>query len=348
MTTTRTATAMSREYLYQAEVVRVVLVVGVMVSVLFYEKVQLTTGGAIVPAYLALALPAPLLVITTLVAGWLTWLVVHVWLPRRRILYGRRKFEVEMLVGLALIMIGTLIASRVGEWQPVLFGLTGIGYLVPGIICHDMGRQGPRKTVLAIAATTGIIAVLVMLLSGVLRLLDRNPDDTRLELTGALGYPRQLVILAAAASVVLGMLIYARLGLRSGGFITGAYLALVAPRWPDLLFAGACALVTWLIVVRGLMPRLLLFGRRKLATMIMVSGIVTWAAELLVRSASHDRYVPWRGLTIVTLMAPALIANDAQRQGWERTLWGVALCGTGVLASMNLIGAAATALGLLG
>ena len=34
------------EYLFRPEVVRVALVVGVIVSMLFYERVQLTTGGS--------------------------------------------------------------------------------------------------------------------------------------------------------------------------------------------------------------------------------------------------------------------------------------------------------------
>ena len=47
------------EYLYSPDVVRVTLVMGVITSMLFYERLHLTTGGAIVPAYLALGLQAP-------------------------------------------------------------------------------------------------------------------------------------------------------------------------------------------------------------------------------------------------------------------------------------------------
>ncbi len=142
------------------------------------------------------------------------------------------------------------------------------------------------------------------------------------------------------------MLVFARLGLRSGGFITGAYLALVGPRWPDLVFALAMAVITWFVVVHLLMPRLLLFGRRKLSTMVLVGAIVAWAGELAVVLLTDGTYVPWRGLTVITLMVPALLANDAQRQGWERTLWGATLTGTGTYALMNLVAAVGGAAGL--
>ena len=68
---------------------------------------------------------------------------------------------------------------------------------------------------------------------------------------------------------------FARLGLRSGGFITGAYLALVAPRWADVVFAVVLAVATWFVVVKLLMPRLLLFGGRRLSTMVLVGAVLT-------------------------------------------------------------------------
>lgn len=336
-----------REYLFSPEVVRVAIVLGVVVSMLFYEKVQLTTGGAIVPAYLAVSLPHPLLIVTTLLAGLATWGVVHVWLPRHRILYGRRKFEVEVLVGLAFIMMGTLAATWLKAYSPMALALTGIGFLVPGIIAHDMGRQGPKRTLQAIVATTLILGVCVYVLVSVLALLDARPQGDAALLASVLGYPRELLIVAAAVSVIIGMGIFSHFGLRTGGFITGAYLALIGPRWPDIAFALVCAVVTWAIVVHGLMPRLLLFGRRKLATMVLIASLVTWSAELVTMYLTDGTFVPWRGLTVVTLMVPALLANDAQRQGWEKTLWGTALCSVGVYAVMNLIAAGATAAGIL-
>ena len=44
------------------------VVLGVIVSMLFYERLHLTTGGAIVPGYLAVFLPQPLFIGVTLLA----------------------------------------------------------------------------------------------------------------------------------------------------------------------------------------------------------------------------------------------------------------------------------------
>jgi poly-gamma-glutamate biosynthesis protein PgsC/CapC len=334
-----------REYLYSPELIRLAIVLGVVVSMMFYEKVQLTTGGAIVPAYLAISLPHPLMILSTVAAGLAAWGVTNVWLPKRRILYGRRKFDVELLVGLGFVAAGTIAAGVLGSYSPLLLSLSGMGFLIPGIIAHDMGRQGPKRTLQAIAATTLILALVIFVLEEVLRLLHAVPQGDPALLASVLGYPREFIIVAVVASVLLGMLLFDKLNIRAGGFVTGAYLALVGPRWAELAFALLSAVITYVIVVRLLMPKLLLFGRRKLASMILVAALVTWTGELVVMQLTDQSFVPWRGLTVVTLMIPALLANDAQRQGWERTLWGSALSGVGAYGVTNLAAAAAVLLG---
>ena len=241
------------EYLFQPEVVRVALVVGVIVSILFYERVQLTTGGAIVPAYLAMFLPAPVFVVTTVVGGYLTYLLVSVVLAKRTILYGRRKFEVEMLVGLAFVAVGTGLAHLLGGDRPLYVGLTGIGFLIPGVIAHDMFRQGPRKTFLALTATTSIVGLFVFVFASLLEVSPVGGDLPPLpDLPQVTGYPLALILPAVVTSVLAGMLVFARLGLRSGGFITGAYLAL-------FLAIGASFKrpVVWSLVLVILVERLL-------------------------------------------------------------------------------------------
>jgi len=154
------------------------------------------------------------------------------------------------------------------------------------------------------------------------------------------------VLLGAVCSVLVGLLSFARLGLRSGGFISGAYLALVLPRAWDLLFAATLAVVTWLVVTRLVMPRLLVFGRRKLSTMLLVSSVLTWSAEASVVVLTDGAYAPWSGFVLMGIMIPALLANDAQRQGLERTVWGATIATLGVYGAMNLIDAGLIAAGL--
>lgn len=334
------------DYLFRPEVARIALVLGVIVSILFYERVQLTTGGAIVPAYLTMFLGAPLYVVTTVALAYATYVLVNKVIAKRWILYGRRKFEVEILVGLALVATTTLIAVGLGQWDPLLFGLAGIGMLIPGVLAHDMFRQKPHKTILAVSATTAILAAVVYLFASLLEIsplvesaLPRVADDT--------GYPVQLLIGGAIASVCAGLVIFAKIGLRSGGFVSAAYLALFLVRPYDLLWSAGLAVVIYLVVTRAVMPNLLVFGRRKLSTMILVGAVIAWAAEAVAAHLTDGAFQPWKGFVLMSLMIPALLANDAQRQGLERTLWGAAIATLSVYGVMNLLHAGLAATGVM-
>ncbi len=324
---------------FTPEVMRITLVVGVILGMLFYERFQLTTGGAIVPPYLALAVVSPLSVVVTLVAGYATYLLVARVISRRVILYGRRKFEAELLIGLALVLLLTGAAWLAGKVDPAFAALTGVGFLIPGLIAHDMGRQRPQRTILAIAVTATFLVLFAYVLDAVLRVVAPPREGSIGDLSSTSGFPPALLVVAVTASVLVGILAFSRFGLRSGGFITGAYVALVSTRWYDLVFVGVVAVLTWVVVVHMMMPRLLVFGRRKLATMLLVGSGVGWALEAVLIDSTDGSYVPMLGMTIATLMVPALVANDAQRQGWERTVWGVALSALGVLALTNLAAA---------
>ena len=53
------------------------------------------------------------------------------------------------------------------------------------------------------------------------------------------------------------------------------------------------------------------------------------------------------GLPVMRLLVPALIANDAQRQGWGRTVLGVGLAMTGVAGLVNMLSAVLVGTGAL-
>ncbi len=328
------------EYLYREDLVRVAVILGVIVSTLIYERMQLTTGGAIVPGYLALFVLAPLSIVVTLATAYVTYRIVNGPIAARYIVYGRRKFELEVIIGLAIVAALYALAQLQLGFPPLVTAVYGIGFVIPGLIAHDMFRQGPSRTILvllgAIAVVASIIFILVSL--GEIAPVDVIPPAP---LGPAVrGFSDELLLPAVVVSVIAGLVLFHVLGLRSGGFVTAAYLALVAPDLRDLAFTGGVAALTYLIVARLLGSRLMLFGRRKVAMMMLVAASIAWTAETVAIAASGGQYHPWQGFNAITLMVPGLLANDAERQGPERTIWGAVLATLAVLAAMNLLTAA--------
>ena len=163
------------EYLYREDLVRVAVIAGIIVSTLIYERLQLTTGGAIVPGYLALFVLAPLSIIVTLATAYVTYRIVNGPIAARFIVYGRRKFELEVIVGLAIVSVLYVIAQLQLGLPPLVTAVYGIGFVIPGLIAHDMFRQGAARTVGVLIGALAVVATIVFVpvMLGELALLAR-------------------------------------------------------------------------------------------------------------------------------------------------------------------------------
>jgi poly-gamma-glutamate biosynthesis protein PgsC/CapC len=134
------------EYYVSNELARLTIILGIVVSTIIYKRSGLTLGGVIVCGYLALFVGQPVHILVTLAISYLTYQIVYKVLQKRYMLNGRKLFEVEILVGLIFQVFWLLIIRLFGFVNIDLAILYGIGFVLPGVVSHDMGRQGPEKT----------------------------------------------------------------------------------------------------------------------------------------------------------------------------------------------------------
>lgn len=130
------------------------ILIGVLVSLIFYECTRVSPGGLIVPAYLALHFSRPIEIALAVFVMLAAYLLLRL-LDRFVILFGRRRFALSLLLSFAL---GAGLSA---------LGLTGaaaVGFLVPGIAVRDMERQGVLKTLAALGAALGLLALIYMAL----------------------------------------------------------------------------------------------------------------------------------------------------------------------------------------
>ena len=131
-----------------------IVILGVIVSLLYYECTGLSPAGLVVPGYIVLCLQTPSRILYTLVIVLLTWGLARL-LGRVTILYGRRRFAVMILLSFAV------------NWLVVQTGLLAhnpglIGALVPGIMAQEFEKQGVAKSVLSLAVVCGILALAML------------------------------------------------------------------------------------------------------------------------------------------------------------------------------------------
>jgi len=136
------------------------IAVGLLVGFFFYEWMGLSPGGFVVPGYLALYLDRPLMILSTLAVSLLTYGVVQLF-SRVTILYGRRRFILMILAGFAFQWLYRAVAIKT-QLLPV--EIDTIGFIIPGLIANEMGRQRILPTLGSLAIVTVLVRLILILI----------------------------------------------------------------------------------------------------------------------------------------------------------------------------------------
>jgi len=148
---------------FDDQTTRIAIMVGIVVSMLWYERKNYSPGGVIVPGLMALFLVTePLIIVYTLAVSFATLLTVKK-MSDHVIMFGRRRFAVVMLVSFgiawALEIVTGASSSMSVEFQV-------IGFIIPGLIANEMERQGPFQTLYSLSTITVITLFLLLVLIG--------------------------------------------------------------------------------------------------------------------------------------------------------------------------------------
>lgn len=330
------------DYGIPMEEVRLALAIGIVISVLFYQRWRITNGSMVIAGYLSIFIDRPVYIFSTIALGMLTYYLVQNVIARKMFLYGRRRLVVMVLVGMALQFIDALFitsfANRELLWEGTLLdlgfslylgSLYGIGFVLIGLIAQDIERQGTRMTILALLSTSVITFLILQAFLAFKTFLPAHwwSTGTYQETSMAFySYNPNLLVIAVILSVIVSALLFDRTGIRTGGFLTAAYAALFVFRPVQLVFIIGVSLLVYFLVTHILMPYLPIFGRTKFAMMVLVSLVITWVLEFLASSISKSSFVLFPGFSIITPMIAALIANDSERQNLSKTIIGFILC----------------------
>src|SRR4026208_2144251 len=327
------------DYSISNELARLTIILGIVVSTIIYKRRGLTLGGVIICGYLALFVGQPLHIIVTLTIAYLTYQIVYKILQKRFMLNGRKLFEIEILVGLVFQVLWIIVIRLFRTTNIDLTILYGIGFVLPGVIAHDMGRQGARNTIGSILLGVSIVALIIFPLSAIEELLPnlflRTSSPLLRTQPYTYTYPIQLLPLGIIVSVFLDLLAYSKFKVRSGGFVTAAYLALFAARPLDLVFVIGASLLTFIFVQLLTSQMVLAFGRTKLGMMILSGVVISWVLEIMIINLTNGRFVPWSGFVIIMPTIASLIANDIAREGAYPTVVTTSLATAGVWLIMQ-------------
>ena len=140
------------------------LFIGILVSLFVTETTGFSPGGVVTAGYLALFALQPVWLAGTLAVALVTWGAVRL-LGRWLLLYGRRLFAMHLLTGMLLGQALMLAGRGLTHWD---WGISVIGWIIPGLLSRDFDRQGLGPTVAVTALAVVLIRLVALLGDGLL------------------------------------------------------------------------------------------------------------------------------------------------------------------------------------
>ena len=129
-----------------------------------------------------------------------------------------------------------------------------------------------------------------------------------------------MIFQAIGIGIAIGFLFYELVGLSPGGIVAPGYIALFINQPWRIIITVAIAILTYYIVL-FLSNYMILYGKRRFLSMILISFFVKWLVEgVLLQLPVISIEVQSIGYII-----PGLLANEMQRQGILPTLLATAI-----------------------
>jgi len=135
---------------------------GMFLSLLFTETIGLAAGGVVVPGYIALYLHHPAQVVSTVIVGLVTFVIVKI-LSHYILLYGRRLLITCIIIGYLLGYATKLFPPMTLSAQSI--DIATIGFVVPGLIAYWIQRQGVIETITAMMMVSIVVRFIIIIMT---------------------------------------------------------------------------------------------------------------------------------------------------------------------------------------
>lgn len=135
-----------------------IVILGILVSIIFYELTDISPGGIIVPGLMVLYIDQIDRMIYTVIIAIITCYVVKL-ISKHLIIFGKRKFVFMIIVSLIINFILSFILKLTNF---NFFNISLVGYTISGLIASDISKQGIKKTVPSLAIVICIIELIVL------------------------------------------------------------------------------------------------------------------------------------------------------------------------------------------
>lgn len=138
-----------------------ILLLGIILSIVFYEMTDISPGGIIVPGIMVMYLHQIDRMIYTVVISIITYLIVQ-FFSKYFIVYGKRKFALMIITSL---IVNLILGFMIKLFTINMLNINVIGYTIAGLIAYEMSKQGTLKTVSSLTIVVGLLQLMLIIFS---------------------------------------------------------------------------------------------------------------------------------------------------------------------------------------
>ncbi len=140
-----------------------IIIIGIIVSIIFYELTGISPGGIIVPGILVLYINQLDRIVYTIGISILAVFVVRL-LSKHVLIYGKRRFALMILIS---ILMHLIISISLKSLSISMLNVSIIGITISGLIANEMYKQSIKKTLPSVIVVVVFLYMLVLVLKEV-------------------------------------------------------------------------------------------------------------------------------------------------------------------------------------
>lgn len=136
-----------------------VVILGILISIIFYEITNISPGGIIVPGLMVMYISEPERMVYTVIVAIITYLIVKL-LSKYLIIFGKRRFVLMIVISL---LINFILEFLIHASSINLINISIVGYTIAGLIANDIYKQGMKRTIPSLVIVVAIIELIVII-----------------------------------------------------------------------------------------------------------------------------------------------------------------------------------------
>lgn len=326
--------------MFELDLMRMTLLVGVVIAALVYQKTRLVTGGLMTGAYVALLISSGSF---DDVAGWAVLTLVSFCVIKLfSMLMALPKVWIITIAILTSTIVHTaavLLSGGKGMNNEVFLSgfeivIAGGMYITPGLTAYDIARQGWLRTAGVISVVTGSTLVVTFSVSAL-----GQTSGPQLPLTTpdsvfytSLSFPLVMLVCIAVAEVMR-----LTFGWGTGGIIGSVFFVELLVASP-VSFVVIIVLVAITVVLTHASKRVfVLTPRQSFQFTFILGSLIAWVGLSIGSQLGIEAAIIANQYALEPLLAVALISTDVARYGTVGTIKGKVFVLLAVVATNLLV-----------